>query len=131
MYEVSVAFKILNRRENPPPGCTKSSGHLVYDVKMDFTRKVRWVKDGHLTPDPETSSYAGVVSRVSVRIAFTYAALNDVNILAVDIRNAYFQAPSSEKHYIICGAEFGLENVGKKALILRALYGGKVAGRDF
>ena len=50
---------------------------------------------------------------------------------AADIRNAYLQAPTTEKHYIICGAEFGIENQGKIALIRRALYGGKVAGRDF
>ena len=31
----------------------------------------------------------------------------------------------------MCGPEFGLENVGKAALIHRALYGGKTAGRDF
>ena len=60
----------------PPPGYSKSSGHLVFDVKMDFTRKARWVKDGHLTPDPIDSNYAGVVSRESVRTALTYAALN-------------------------------------------------------
>ena len=82
---------------------------------MDFTRKARWVKHGHLTRDPDNSTYAGVVSRESVRIAFTYAAMNDLPICACDIRNAYLQAPSSEKHYIICGSEFGLEHVGKKA----------------
>jgi hypothetical protein len=131
MYNVSVAFKILEENESLPPGFTKSSGHLVFDVKMDFTRKARWVKDGHRTPDPETSSYAGVVSRESIRIALTYAALNDINVLAADIRNAYLQAPTSEKHYVICGAEFGLEHQGKRALIVRALYGGKAAGRDF
>ena len=43
---------------------------------MDFTRKARWVLDGHKSPDPVGSKYAGVVSRESVRIAFTYAALN-------------------------------------------------------
>ena len=130
MYNVSVAFKILEDHEHVPVGWKRSSGHLVFDVKMDFTRKARWVKDGHKTPDPE-ASYAGVVSRESIRIALTYAALNDINVLAADIRNAYLQAPSSEKHYIICGPEFGLENEGKRALILRALYGGKAAGRDF
>ena len=41
------------------------------------------------------------------------------------------QAPSSEKHYIICGPEFGEENVGKRAKIIRALYGGKSAGADY
>jgi hypothetical protein len=56
------------------------------------------------------------VSRESVQIAFTYAALNGVDVFA-DIRNAYLQAPSSQKDYIICGPEFGIENVGKVALI--------------
>ena len=60
-----------------------------------------------------------------------YAALNDIDVTAADIKNAYLQAPSSEKHYVICGAEFGLENVGKIALIRRALYGGKASGADF
>ena len=131
MYQVSVAFEILEEGKKAPPGWTKSSGHLVFDVKMDLTWKARWVKDGHLTRDPETSTYAGVVSRESVRIALTYAALNDLPVTAADIRNAYLQAPSSEKHYVICREEFGLEHVGKVALIRRALYGGKKAGRDF
>ena len=83
------------------------------------------------TPDPIGSTYAGVVSRESIRIAFTYAALNDLDVFAADVRNAYLQAPSSQKDYVICGPEFGLENVGKVGLIHRALYGGKSAGRDF
>ena len=114
-----------------PVGWTKSSGHMVFTVKMDFTRKARWVKDGHKCPDPEASNYAGVVSRESVRIALTYAALMEVNVLAADIRNAYLQAPTSEKHFIICGEEFGLKHKGKRAMIVRALYGGKMAGSDF
>lgn len=131
MWNVGGAIEILDEGQQAPPGWSKSSGHLIFDVKMDFTRKARWVKDGHLTPDPDTSSYAGVVNRESVRIALTYAALHDLDVFAGDIRNAYLQAPSSEKHYIICGPEFGLENQGRVGLIHRALYGGKVAGRDF
>ena len=97
---------------------------------MDLTRKAIWVKDGHKTPDPSASNYAGVVSRDSVCIALTHAALNDMDVTTADIQNAYLQAPSSEKHFIICGPEFRLEHVGKIALIFRALYGGKMAGRD-
>ena len=41
------------------------------------------------------------------------------------------QDPSSEKHYIACGPEFGIEHLGKRALIVRATCGGKAAGRDF
>ena len=131
MTNVGIAFEILEEGKTPPVGWNKVTGHLVFDVKMDFTRKARWVLDGHKTPSVTGSTYAGVVSRESVRIAFTYAALNGLEICAADIRNAYLQAPSSQKDYIVCGPEFGLENVGKVALIHRALYGGKAAGRDF
>ena len=56
---------------------------------MDFTRKARWVLDGHKTPNPIGSTYAGVVSRESIRIVFTYAALNDLDVSAADVRNVY------------------------------------------
>jgi hypothetical protein len=80
---------------------------------------------------PVASSLAGVVSCDSIRIALTHAALLDLPVMGADIRNAYLQAPSSEKHFIICGPEFEIENEGRVALIRRALYGGKVAGRNF
>ena len=131
MSNVIVAFEILDKHEGIPEGWKQTSGHLVFDVKMNFVRKARWVKDGHKTRDPEWSTYAGVVSRESVRIAFTYAALNNIGVMAADIQNTYLQAPASEKHYVICGQEFGLENVNKVALIRRALYGGKSSGSDF
>ena len=131
MYNIGVAFEILEDGKTAPAGYTKVSGHLIWSVKMDFTRKARWVLDGHKTPDPVGSKYAGVVSRESVRIAFTYAALNDLDVCMADIRNAYLQSPTSQKHYIICGPEFGMENVGKVAIMHRAVYGGKTSGRDF
>ena len=131
MYNVRVAFEILDEGAHAPHGWKQVTGHLVWDVKMDFTRKARWVLDGHKTLDPIGSTYAGVVSRESVRIALTYAALNDLDIFAADIQNAYLQAPSSQKDYIICGPEFGVENIKQMALIHCALYGGKAAGRDF
>ena len=130
MTNVGIAFEILVDSETAPCGWAKQTGHIIFDVKMDFERKSRWVLDGHQTTDAIGSTYAGVVSRDSVRIALTYAALNDIDVLAADIQNAYLQAPSSQKHYIICGKEFGLEKVDKVALIRRALYGGKSAGKD-
>ena len=94
---------------------------------MTLERKARWVKDGHKAPIPEWSTYAGVVSRESVRTAFIYSALNGLPVCAADTQNAYLQAPASEKHYVICGPEFGFKNIGKIAVIVRALYGGKSA----
>ena len=131
MYNVGVAFEILDEGAHTPHGWKRVTGHLVWDVKMDFTRKARWVLNGHKTLDPIGSTYAGVVSRESMCIALTYAALNDLDVFSADIQNAYLQAPSSQKDYIICGPEFGIENLGRTALIHRALYGGKAAGRDF
>ena len=128
MFNVGVAFEILEEGQSAPTGWKKASGHLIGDVKMDFTRKARWVLDGHKMPDPIGSTFAGVVSRESVQIDFTYAALNGLQVFAADICNAYLQAPSSQKDYVVCGPEFGIENIGKVVLIHRALYGGKSAG---
>jgi hypothetical protein len=59
-----------------------------------------------------------------------YAALLGLPVWGGDIRNAYLQASSSEKHCIICGPEFGLGYAGCVALVHRSLYGSKVAGGD-
>ena len=132
IQNVGVAFEVLPDGKKAPPAWRRVTGHIIFDVKLDLTRKARWVLDGHKTPDVlGESTFAGVVSRDSVRILMTYAALNDLELCAADVRNAYLQAPSGCKDYLICGPEFGLENVGKVALIHRALYGGKTAGRDF
>lgn len=39
--------------------------------------------------------------------------------------------PLSQKNFVICGPEFGLENVGKVALIHQVLYRDKSAGCDY
>jgi len=72
---VCVAFQILGSNAKTPPDWHKASGHIIFDVKMDFTRKAHWVKDGHKTPNSTTSIFAGVLSRDSIRIALTHAAL--------------------------------------------------------
>ena len=87
--------------------------------------------DGYKTSSPVGSTHAGAFSRESVRIEFAHAALNGLDAFADDIRNACLQAPSSERHFIMCGPEFGLKNAGNRAIIRRALCGGKAASRDF
>ena len=45
----------------------RAAGHLVWDIKMDFTRKARWVLDGHEIADATISTtYDGVVSTESI-----------------------------------------------------------------
>ena len=92
-----------------PPGCFKSSGHLVFDVKINFTLRARRVKDGHLSPDPIYSNFSGVVSRESIKIIFTHATLNDHDLYAADIKSAYPKMPTSEKDYIIYEEGFPLD----------------------
>ena len=99
---VGIAFEVLENSENVPVGWHAVTGHIIFDVKTDFNRKARWVLDGHKTPEPKISTYAGVVSRESVRIVLTYAALNRVDVIAADIRNAYLQAPLYQREYIVC-----------------------------
>ena len=65
-----------------------------------------------------------------MRIAFTYAALNDLDVKAADINGAYLQAPI-EGYYTRLTDEFGSEYTGKLAYVVRAAYGFKEAGACF
>ena len=86
---------------------------------MKFRRKSRFVVGGHKTNPPAESTYVGVVSRESVLIASTKAALNDLDIFAGDIKNAYLTATCSEKIIFTCGPEFGSEYKGKTTVLVR------------
>jgi hypothetical protein len=101
---------------------------MVFDIKSDLTRKARLVGGGHQTEVPKESTYSSIVSRDSVRIAFLYAALNDLDILSADVQNAYLNAPTKEKLYTTAGLEFGSNNVNHPVLIVRALYGLRSSG---
>ncbi len=55
------------------------------------------------------------------------AALNDLEVMSADIQGAYLNAPCKEKVYTICGPEFGRDNIGRVAIIEKALYGLKTS----
>jgi len=131
MEKVRIAFKILDDGDKVPPTYQQIRCHLVFDVKMeDFRRKARFVAGGHMTDTPATLTYASVVSRETVRIALTLAALNDLEVKTADIESAYLTAPASEKIWCTLGPEFG-DDAGKTAIIVRSLYGLKSAGASF
>jgi hypothetical protein len=62
--------------------------HVIFNVKVDFTRKARFVAGGHTTDTPGSITYLSVVSCDSVRLAFLIAGLNDLDVLAGDVTNA-------------------------------------------
>ena len=81
----------------------------------DFCWKARYVAGGHTTEPPATITYASVVSRESVCIALTLAALNDLEVKTSDIQNAFLVVPAAEKISTICGPEYG-PDTGKQAI---------------
>jgi len=103
--------------------------HMVFDIKLDgdLTRKACFVAGGHTTDTPDSTTYSSVVSQESVRIAFLIAALNDLQIFAADVGNAYLNAPCREKIWTRAGKEFGSDE-GSVMIIVRALYGLKTSG---
>ena len=84
MENLKVAFDIIPEGKSPPPGYFRSSGHIIFDVRMSIERKARWLKDGHKKPEPSWSMYAGVVSRESIIIDLNYSALNNLPVFEAD-----------------------------------------------
>ena len=88
------------------------------------------VAGGHTTEAPSSVTYSSVVSRDSVRIALTISALNNLDVLACAIQNAYMTAQGREKIWTRTGPEFGSE-IGCIMIVVRALYGLKSSGAAF
>ena len=105
---------------------------MIFDVKLgeNFRRKARLVGGGHTKTATASITYSSVVSRDSVRIALTIAALNDLDILAFDIQNAYLTALCREKIWTRAGPEFVSEE-GTIMIVKMALYGLKSSGAVF
>jgi len=114
-------------RARPPEGYKKITYHFVYAVKHDGRYKSRLVAGGHLTDTPTESVYSGVVSLRGVRIVIFLAELNDLGIWQTDVGNAYLEANTKEKVYVIAGPEFG-DLEGHLFVIVKALYGLKSSG---
>jgi hypothetical protein len=133
LKNVLVAFQLLEDGESLPVGSKRIPYHIIFDVKFNLTRKARCVAGGHRNKDvPAYATYSSVASRDSVRLGLMLAALNDLDVLAADIGNAYLNAPCRERVHVKCGAElFGEEHKGKFAVIVRALYGLKSAGNSW
>src|SRR5687767_14862144 len=91
----------------------------------------RLVAGGHMTDLPKEEIFSGVVSMETVRICFTLAKLNGLEVCAGDIGNAYLYGKTKEKVCIIAGPEFGDELKGKTLIIHKALYGLKSSSARF
>ena len=75
----------------------------MYDSKPDGRHKVCCVADGYPIDIPFDSVYSGVVSLRGLRIILFLAELNKLDKWAPGIGNAYLEAKTSERVYIIAG----------------------------
>ena len=75
--------------------------------------------------------FSTVVSMEAVRLGFMVARLNGLHVCAGDIGNAYLNAHTNEKVFIIAGPEFGPELAGKRLIIDKSLYGLQSSGARF
>ena len=130
MKAIEHAFEF--RDDNVMPvGYQKIDCHMIFDVKITLDRKARYVAGGHQTEPTKDMTFASVVSRDSIRIAFLVAALNDLEVLSADVAGAYLNAKAKEKVYTTAGKEFGPDKQGRPVLITRALYGLRSSGKAF
>ena len=121
-------FKNHGLNGKPPDNYKKIRVHLIFAVKHDGRQKARCVTDGHLTEIPIESVYSGVVSLRGLRLLVFLGELNGLETWATDIGNAYLEAVTQEKVYIIAGPEFG-ERQGHTLVIFKALYGLRTSGQ--
>ena len=122
MKNAKVAFDVKDEEFKIPPGYQVVKCHMIFDIKIeDFRQNVA----------SKCMTYSYVVGRETLRIALTIAALNSLEVQAGDVMNAYVTVPVTDKIYTILGPEWGKELCGKKALVVRALYGLKSSGAVF
>ena len=108
--------------------------HFIFDVKIDLKHKTRLVARGHLNKNiPKHTSYSSVVSRESVRICFTLAALNNQDILSGDVSNTYLNANNLETYHVEVNNSYLFEPsaVGRRAQIVRVIHGMKSSGNSW
>ena len=68
--------------------------HMIFNIKLGekFRRKARLVGGGHQTVAPASITYLSVLLLDLVLIALAVASMNDLDILACNIQNAYLTA---------------------------------------
>jgi Reverse transcriptase (RNA-dependent DNA polymerase) len=95
---------------------------MVHDVKYDGYHKNCLVSGGHLT-DPNTESvYSGVESLRGIWLVTFLSELNQLELWGTNVGNAYLEATTIEKVYIVGGPEFG-DLEGHTLVIHMTLYG--------
>ena len=122
MNNPCITFNILERHGKFPVGYMNINGHLVFDLKLDMTRKAWYVAGGHLTDLPTHMNYSSIMYCDTLHIGFLMDTLNGLYILAGDIKNTFLEEPTEEKILFYAGNEWKYDNNGV-VVVICALYG--------
>jgi len=105
MKNNAIAFKFIED-DAVPIGYQWIPCHMIFDIKLDLTRKARFVAGGHWTdPDP-TLSYSTVVTRDSVRITFLIHLC--VEVFCDNICTIFFNTMIRKLYLIYSGVKDGV-----------------------
>ena len=121
LFQIDDYSIFSDNGKDVPAGYHKICVHFIFDVKHNGRRKPHLVADGHLTEVPLESIYLGVISLRGLHLIIFLAELNQLELCATDIGNAYLKAETKEKLYIITGPEFG-DQQGHVLIIHKSLY---------
>ena len=94
---------------------------MVCDIKAGLTYNARLVYDGSRIAYNGFSTRATIVRGVSVRLLDIITDSQNLELMTIDIGNAFIQVHTQETIYIKWGPEFG-DRDGFIVIILRALY---------
>jgi hypothetical protein len=90
-------------------------------------RKSYLVPGGHMTAPRKDSIYSSVVTLRFLRLCMFLGELNDLDVDAADVGNAYLMVYTKKKLYIIADPKFG-GCQGCLLMIVKALYGLQTSG---
>ena len=122
-------FNVFKESSSVPTGYERLRCMLIFDIKLDWTHKARFVADGSGSP-LSSDAYSSVISPDHVRLALVAATVYGLDHAMVDLENAYLHALTKELAYTYLPLEFG--NLGGKTLIFhKALYGMRTSGTCF
>ena len=99
MKNSRVSFNLLDKEYHVTLGYKETTSHLIFSFKMDLTRKARYVAGGNFIDTTSFINYVSVVSHDNVYIVFLISALNYLDILSGDTKNAYLNTLTKEKSF--------------------------------
>ena len=99
MENVNITFQTIPGGEKPPNGFQYVNCHMAFGIKIEgFCRKACLVAGRHMTNSTDTIIYSSVVTRETMHIALTMAALHDLDIKVADVLNTYVMASNIERY---------------------------------